>query len=83
MQFHFSPRLLREIRLRNELSQRRLGVLVGSARETIGVWECGRKTPGADSICRLASALNCEPGDFFEPGRARTVTKTIKRRVPA
>ncbi len=58
----FSGVRLRQIRHQRGLSQRDMPV----AHDTVSAIESGRRKPHPSTLRKLAAALNCEVGDFFE-----------------
>ncbi len=58
----FSGARLRQIRHQRGLSQRDMPV----AHDTVSAIESGRRKPHPSTLRKLAAALNCEVGDFFE-----------------
>lgn len=58
----FSGERLRQIRHQRGLSQRDMPV----AHDTVSAIESGRRKPHPSTLRKLAAALNCEVGDFFE-----------------
>ena len=51
---------IRELRTWKNLSQQQLADLMFVTRKAVGNWENGKRTPDADTILRLAAALNVE-----------------------
>ncbi len=51
---------IRELRTLKNLSQQQLADLMFVTRKAVGNWENGKRTPDADTIQRLAGALNVE-----------------------
>lgn len=56
---------LRMQRARADISQGQLSEMVGVNITTIGKYEDGIITPGADKVFALADALNCTPNDLL------------------
>ncbi len=51
---------IRELRMWKNLSQQQLADLMFVTRKAVGNWENGKRTPDADTMQRLAGALNVE-----------------------
>lgn len=47
------------------MSQSALAVKIGVDTSSVSLWENGKTYPSYANICKLAQALNCEPGDLF------------------
>ena len=62
----FSGKRLRELRKTAGFSGERLAVDVGRSLYSISGYEAGRSVPSAEVLGRLADALGCDPGDFYE-----------------
>ena len=65
---------IREMRKKNGLSQAKLAELAGVSMMTVQRWEQGKRSPRAEDLSRLASALNTTvaylSGETDNPGRA-------------
>ena len=61
----FDGTKLREIRLRQALTLRELGVLSGVAYDTIHGIETGKQAPRPSTVRKLADALGVAPDAFF------------------
>jgi transcriptional regulator with XRE-family HTH domain len=66
VQTGFSGAALRRIRKAASLSQAELGHMIGRTEFTVCRYEQGVHSPQVEIVRRLASALRCDPGDFFE-----------------
>ena len=66
MAFRFSPPLLRALREERGDTPEKLAARVPCHPVTLKMWESGHRTPSLQAVCKLASALKCEPGDLFE-----------------
>lgn len=62
----FSGKRLRELRKHVGFSGERLAVDVGRSLYSIAGYEAGRSVPSAEVVARMADALDCDPGDFYE-----------------
>ena len=62
----FSGQLLREKRLQAGKRPETLAVEVKRSYAAITGYEAGRRFPTMQTVCRLADALGCDPGEFFE-----------------
>lgn len=49
---------LRELRLEQGISQRRLGEMLGFSNQAVSTWECGMREPDCDSLIELAKFFN-------------------------
>lgn len=58
-------RRLRELRLKQGLSQERLGELAGLDRTYVSSAEAGRRNVSLKTICKLAEALGVDPGSLL------------------
>jgi transcriptional regulator with XRE-family HTH domain len=58
-------RRLRELRERRGWTRVQLGVYADVSTATVSQAESGKRTPNAETLVKLASALGVEPGDFF------------------
>lgn len=57
-------KVLKEIRLKNKLSQEELAFICGLDRTYISLMERGKRKPTINTIFALASALNVMPSDL-------------------
>ena len=64
--------IVRDARLRKEMSQKDLAVLIGKSKNVISNWENGRHKPNADQIELLCGILNIPISDIFKPKEGRT-----------
>ena len=64
--------IIRDARLRKEMSQKDLAVLIGKSKNVISNWENGRHKPNADQIELLCGILNIPISDIFKPRERRT-----------
>lgn len=62
----FSGQRLKERRKAAGVSGERLAVDTGRSLYSISAYEAGRSVPSAEQVARMADALGCEPGDFYE-----------------
>lgn len=56
---------LRACRMRERISQEALGIRASLHRTEIGLLERGERVPRIDTVIKLASALDCPPGDLL------------------
>lgn len=49
---------LRELRLEQKMSQRRLGEILGFSNQAVSAWEMGSREPDCDSIVKIAKYFN-------------------------
>lgn len=49
---------LRELRVEQGISQRRLGEILGFSNQAVSTWECGLREPDCDSLVELARFFN-------------------------
>lgn len=56
---------IRKLREAAGMSQSALAAQIGVDTSSVSLWENGKTYPSYASICKLAKALNCEPGDLF------------------
>lgn len=49
---------LRELRVEQGLSQRKLGEILGFSNQAVSTWECGLREPDCDSLIELARFFN-------------------------
>lgn len=47
------------------MSQSALAAKIGVDTSSVSLWENGKTYPSYTNICKLAQALNCEPGNLF------------------
>lgn len=64
-QLQFVIRKIREIRLRNNMSQLELSINSNLSQSFLASVEKGKKQPSVLTLLRIASALNVSPRDFF------------------
>ena len=57
---------IRRVRRDQELSQRELAQRAGLSLNTVSLIERGRRTPGVDTLARIARALGVSPGELIE-----------------
>ena len=58
---------IKKHRRKHQLSQYRLGEIVGVRQQTIHNWESGSTEPSISQAYRLAEALGCDISDLFPP----------------
>jgi len=63
--------IIRDARLRKEMSQKDLAVLIGKSKNVISNWENGRHKPNADQIELLCGILDIPVSDIFRPRENR------------
>lgn len=56
---------IRDLRLRQNLSQEALAKKVGTTQAAVAMWESGARIPRTDKIPVLAEALGCNVADLF------------------
>lgn len=66
MRHTFSGQRLRKHRKAAGMSGERLAVEVGRSLYSVAAYEAGRSTPSAEVVARMADAIGCEVGDFYE-----------------
>ena len=49
---------IKEIRLENKLSQKKLGELIAASQDTISLWETGKSVPTAEFLIALAGLFD-------------------------
>lgn len=57
--------IIKEIMIMNNLSQEKLGKILGVNQTTIGQWLKGKKKPSYDSILALYKNFNIMPNELF------------------
>ena len=57
--------IIREIIIINNLSQEKLGKILGVNQTTIGQWLLGKKKPSYDSILAIYKNFNITPNELF------------------
>ena len=62
---HFSGSKIRELRLKNHMSQRKLGDMVGISDRAVSKWETGLALPAAKNIIKLADIFSVPVGYFL------------------
>ena len=60
-----SDSLLAQMRRERGMTQRELAARVGCYPKDISRWENGVRTPGAESLAKLAAALGCTSDDII------------------
>lgn len=56
---------IKKLREVARMSQSALAALIGVDTSSVSLWENGKTYPSYANLCKLANALNCEPGDLF------------------
>ena len=56
------------IRMERGLTQEQLGKLLGVDKRQVGFWERGVRNPNANSLRRLARALDCTMDELVDDG---------------
>lgn len=56
---------IRKLREAAGMSQGTLAAQIGVDTSSVSLWENGKTYPSYANICKLAKALNCEPGELF------------------
>ena len=64
--------IIRDARLKKEMSQKDLAVLIGKSKNVISNWENDRHKPNADQIELLCGILDIPISDIFKPRERRT-----------
>ena len=67
---------LKYYREKNEISQSQLAIGADCTNGLIGQIEAGKAKPSFDNICRIATALDIHPADFFFRNASSTVKHT-------
>lgn len=57
--------ILKQIMIKNELSQQKLADVLGVNQTTVGQWLLGRKKPGYDSIMMICEKFDVSPNELF------------------
>ena len=57
--------IIKEIMIMNNLSQEKLGKILGVNQTTISQWLLGKKKPSYDSILALYENFNITPNELF------------------
>ena len=57
--------IIKEIMIMNNLSQQKLGEILGVNQTTIGQWLLGKKKPSYDSIIAIYKNFNITPNELF------------------
>ena len=57
--------VIKEIMIINNLSQEKLGKILGVNQTTIGQWLKGKKKPSFDSIVAIYENFNITPNELF------------------
>jgi transcriptional regulator with XRE-family HTH domain len=78
---NFNPAALLEARLSCQLSQDRLGEMVGIPRPNVIAYEKGRRTPGAERLGQLARALRVDPLDLTTATSATATLTDLRMRA--
>ena len=60
-----SDSALAQLRRERGMTQRELAARVGCYQKDISRWETGVRTPGAESLAKLAAALGCSSDDII------------------
>ena len=50
--------ILKELRLERNISQRKLGEILGVVNQTISFWESGNREPDLDMLVKIANYFN-------------------------
>ena len=66
----FQGSKLKQARAAAGLTQKELGTIAGVQRETVNHAEMGRHLPGAETLGKIARALDLPVDTFFENGSA-------------
>lgn len=56
---------IRQYRERAGLTQKELAAAVGVDPSAVSYWENGQTAPTMNNLVKVASVLNCKPGDLF------------------
>lgn len=56
---------LAQLRSERGMTQRELAARVGCYAKDVSRWETGARTPGAESLAKLAAALGCTSDDII------------------
>ena len=60
-----SDSLLAQMRREKGLTQSELAAKIGCYAKDVSRWETGARTPGAESLAKLAAALGCTSDDII------------------
>lgn len=63
--WRLSPERMREVREQRGYSRMQLAQRMGVRMEAIRNWELGNNKITMDNLMLLATALDCDPGEFF------------------
>ena len=66
----FFPKKFKEVRQRQGMTLKEVAEKIGVAESSVHSWECGKNTPRAARIHKLAELFRCSEEEFadFEPG---------------
>lgn len=56
---------IKNMRIRRNLTQKKLAELMRVAQPTIAIWESGNNSPRADKLPELARVLGCSIADLY------------------
>lgn len=56
---------IKEIRVRNNVTQRELAEKLGLSLNTVSRYETGERRPRIDKVIKIAKALDVEPSELF------------------
>ena len=60
-----SDSALAQLRIKRGMTQRELAAQIGCYAKDVSRWENGVRTPGAESLAKLAAALGCTSDDII------------------
>ena len=60
-----SDSALAQLRSERGMTQRELAAKIGCYAKDVSRWETGARTPGAESLAKLAAALGCSSDDII------------------
>lgn len=63
---------IKELRVKNNLTQEKLAELIGVGERNLSKIECGNNFIKADTTCKLLNALNVQPEELFNFHNAKT-----------
>lgn len=75
-------RAIRERKAAADLSISELARRTGMGPSQVSRWLCGEAAPAVETLCKIADALGCEPGDLLPP-RSELAALKASAREPA
>ena len=72
---------IRELRLNNNISQKKLADAIGVAQSSINYWEKGQRTPSVDAAQRLADYFNITLDELYDINDISVASNKSKKGV--